>query len=420
MRWNSGLLWVLVCLVSLPLLNAPPSADIGSWNDWVAHADSAGLVRGFADNTDSYPPLAAAVIVTAVRTGRRAGVGTEMSIKLSALLFLVATTCVFWLWTRHKWLTLALYASLLLSSVGMAYVDIYFAPSLLLALWALRERRLALFAVAYSVSCLTKFQPLIVGPVLCVYLIQAERAHGSWRAAAETLALRVALPAAAVILPILMLYGARPIWTALLFSTGHPWLSANALNVDWILTHALHVFLPGRFGGLEHGAATLIFADPRSFMLLLPKALFGVVYIAVLLAFGRRARTFEGLVLFALVAYLTYAMLCPGVHENHLFLAGILGLVLAWLDARYLVTGLILALMANINLALFSPIVGAPSPAGRVLGGVLDSALLFSIFNVGVFLLLVRAALNDRSADGANAGARPPSMTRPSNEGRQV
>ena len=119
------------------------------------------------------------------------------------------------------------------------------------------------------------------------------------------------------------------------------------------------------------------------------------LYIIPLIAFIKRDKTFENLILFSLIGYLTYFMFCGGVHENHLFIVVILAAVLWWINKAYLTTFLIWSLMANINLFVFYGIDGKGLPFSRTIGGV-DVAFILSIFNVVFFLVFVTKIIKRR------------------------
>jgi hypothetical protein len=96
------------------------------------------------------------MLLCVVRVSHLTGLALIDAIKLSIALFTCLTSLIFWLWTRDIALTILLHFSLLLNGVALGYIDIYFAPSLILLLWALRERKLTLFSVAFSIASLTK------------------------------------------------------------------------------------------------------------------------------------------------------------------------------------------------------------------------------------------------------------------------
>jgi hypothetical protein len=263
-------------------------------------------------------------------------------------------------------------------SVGLAYLDVYYAPFLLLALHALRQERWRLFGLAYAVACLVKWQPLVLGPFLFAYV---------WKRgpAAFRQALAFALLPAAILF---LLFGPEML-QALLRALGHRGLSSNALNLWWLVTHALHAAWPAAFGPLQQeGVAGHIYSPYGALaqiaVLRLP---FVLAYGAVFVSAWRRPPEFSRLLSHALVGYLAYFMLATGVHENHLFVAVLLAAVLAAPD-RSRSAFLTWASVFNVNLWVFYGAAGR-APMGRVLG--LDLALPLAALNLWLFALALLA-----------------------------
>ena len=162
-----------------------------------------------------------------------------------------------------------------------------------------------------------------------------------------------------------------------------------------MLTHLPHIVDSNRFGGLIGGEADIIdTTDWR--IIMLPQALFLLAYSTTWLKFIRSDKTFENLVLFALVGYLSYFTFAVGVHENHLFPAMVLATVLYWLDKERASNALIIAIAGNLNLVLFYGLTGAEPPLKRTIGGV-DLALVISLLIVSFFLQMWTTTVFKRS-----------------------
>jgi len=393
------ILALLLLLVAVSFLNSPGTGDRHYWNDWVKNANDLGVVQGFRANNLDYPPLTALFLFAGVRLFSFAGVEQFLAIKLVILAFLVATSLVFWLWTRHFWLTVTLYVSLLLDSVLLTYVDVLILPTLLLALWALHKRRLWLFTLFFAVAFLTKWPPLILTPFIGLYILNVQAK--AWRRIDwKAILLEVLLPGAAVVALVVLVYGAGPMGLALKGAFEQPWLSGDAMNFNWIITHWLHVHQPATYGPLVDGLAKNLMDVPRE-ITRWPTALFWFFYVSTVAVYVWRRKTFQSMVLYALVGYLVYQTFTVGVHENHLFLAVVLACVLAWLNTRYRVPALVCILMLNTNLVLFYGLRGE-AEINRVVGGV-DMALVFSALMVLFTLGMWIAAILPRK--GASPGA---------------
>ncbi len=142
---------------------------------------------------------------------------------------LVATTLVIWRWTRDWRITALVYASLVLSSILLGERDVLTAPPLLLMIAALKYRRWTLATLSLEAATLLKWQPLILLPFVLVYMF-SHMAFRHWMKA-------VALPALLVILVTVALFPEALI--SLSTGLSHPFLSGNALNINWLATYAV-------------------------------------------------------------------------------------------------------------------------------------------------------------------------------------
>lgn len=407
-------LTIFAILVSMSLMSAPATGDMQSWVRWAVDADKLGVVPEFRDVSNiPYPPYSLVILLGAFRFLGLFGVDTFDAIKLCIFLFLLLTSLVFWLWTRDYKLTILLYFSLILNGVALGYIDIFFAPSILLSFWALKERKWVLFSIPYTIACLTKWQPIIIAPFIALYVLDVKHIKDWKQIDFKQLALQVIIPAAVILISTLAIFGVVPVLLSFRAATNENYLSGYALNFGWILTHWLHVFYPDQFGGLVQGQAKYI----RTFLPQIrigPQLLFLLFYLGAFITFLRRNRTFEELVYFSLLGYLAYFTFNTGVHENHLFVAMILSILLFWLNNDHLLVMIVLILMTNINLLLFYGISGKGLGFSRVILNFVDSALLFSIFNVCFFLALwiKNVVLNNPTNVASTQVASSPSLNR--------
>jgi hypothetical protein len=370
------ILTLFAILLALLWLQAPGTTDVPIFLRWAAAA--AISVRGsFATfSVFGYPPLGFVILRGAALIAEALNADLFTGFKLSLLLGLALTGGLFWLWTRNFYLSLGLFLALLPNSMAYGYTDIYFAPFLVGALWALYKNKLALFTVLYCGACLVKWQPLVLAPFLLIYLLGLQHI-ADWR----RLGLRVILPAALIAVGTLAIFG-KAVVDALSSGLTNPFLSGQALNLNWIVTFGIRALNPNRFGGLSDGL--IIPIDTQDWHALLwSKILFWLLFAPSCLAFARSKKSFDDLILFGLCGYLTYCMLNTGVHENHLFMAMLLAAVLAWRQREHLSTFAIWALVANINLFVFYGADGSGLAFSRVVG--VDITLLLALVFVALF-----------------------------------
>jgi hypothetical protein len=379
----------IALLIGLIFTESPGTTDVDIWRSWSKNAHELGLIGGFRANHADYPPLASAILLAGYHVFDQAGFTLFQTIKLTILVFLLLSAFLFWLWTRNPILSLALYAALLLNSVALGYIDIFFAPSLILALWMLKEHRWGWFSLFYALSCLTKWQPILIAPMIALYILGIQRPN-QWRELSIPRLLLALLPGAAILGLILYLYKPDYIWLAFKASLSHEYLSGNALNFNWIITHFLRVFRPDEFGGLNNYLADLITTtDPR--YTLIPRVLFYLSYLATLIVFFLRKKTFQNLLLFSICGFFAYYTFNTGVHENHLFLVILLVGALLWVAPETWRSCLVLILINNINLFLFYGIDGNIHFPRPVFGA--DIALILAVFNLFFFLYVFASTL---------------------------
>jgi len=330
------------------------------------------------------------VLLDAVlRLSQWTGFSTFFWLKASMFVGLFATTGILYAWTRKPGLTVGLYLALLVS-VGCGYLDVYWTGTLLAAFWALHRGRYGLGAVLYTLSVMTKPQPILAAPFIALYVLNVR----SWRDIAR-IDWRRTVPALIGGLTVLAAFAAFLGWSAFIplvnamDTFGHRAYvnatpSGNAMNANWILTHALHVWLPQQFGPLDRGTANTI--GTIGVLWQIPfKAAFAIVFLFILYRFLRAEKNMKTLLLYSSLGALTCFMLNTGMHENHLYIVPLLTVGLAAQDDRFWSFHTIWAIAAAMNLMVFYGFSGAGVGYSRVVGT--DLPLLFSIFYVLMYFL---------------------------------
>jgi hypothetical protein len=384
---NMSRVWAILVVVLLALMTLLPlyshgTGDVDIWQGWIQAIERDGFISGYIQ---IYPPITWTILQGVALAYHALHIQMFLALKLMIMLFLVLTSVIFFLWTRNLPLTILFHLSLCISSVALGYLDILFTPFLLLALWKLKEQKIFLATTFFTLSFLVKWQPLILGPFLLVYVIGG--IHPAQRKEYLKVFLRDMVLPAGVIIGLMVLLFKDGLLIALQDGI-HTILSGNALNYNWLVTYILQVIQPERFGTLSNGLVNYIGINEWSSadwpIVGIPRILFAFFYLSAWAAFLWREKSFENFVRFMLVGYLAYCIFNIGVHENHLFIAGLLAVVLYWVNSQELYTMLIVVLMANVNLFLFYGITGG-FPYQRVIG--VDLSLPLSLFNV-VFALI--------------------------------
>lgn len=372
----------LVTLTTFTFSRAGGSGDVATFRNWMQSLDTYGLVNGYRVVADNYPPLSLAVLWAIPKLARWLQTDSFLIFKAIQFLSLFLTSFIFWAWTRDLLLAIGLHLALLHNSIALGYLDIYFAPTLILSLWAFSKRRWLLFAVFFTVSFLTKWQPLIILPFLFVHIWAREGLD--WKRNTQAILLRVALPMGALTAGMFLIFN-TPMLDAFAIAINHNILSGQALNFPWLITYYLQVTQPEQFGALNNGLARFIFTrDPG--IVLLPKGLFFLFYGVTFITFFKRASDFASTLEFSILGFLAYFVFNTGVHENHLFIPAILSLLLFWLDRTYLPLTVFCVAMNILNPFLFVGLIGQGMGFNRSVG--IDITVLFAFFNVLFFFAI--------------------------------
>lgn len=384
-------------LFSWWLLPSRGTEDVGLWGYWTDKVLELGLREGYAAAPDSYPPGSVAVLSLLARLALNLGLGRFVVLKLSLWLALLALTAVAWYWTRSPRWAAAVHLGLLLNSAALGYLDVFFGVPLLLSLLALRSRRHALAGLAYGLACSFKWQPLIAGPGILLYLAFGRDDRGPRAALQRTLAF-----GAGALAPLAAAFAL--VGSDLMRSVGHAvshsYLSGNALNLPWLAQAGLRVLAPGSFGVLSRGDDILaseawLISTLDPWIVLPLRAFFLAAFALALLLFLRSRRSFEDFLTANLLGSLAYFMLNTGVHENHLFLSLILAAALAFQTHRGRRWFALWAVAANLNLLLFYGLTGRPLSFARHWGD--EASLVLAFCNVLLFCWTYARAIRPRT-----------------------
>jgi Gpi18-like mannosyltransferase len=213
-HYQSVFLVMFALIIGLSFTHSPGTSDIEFWEAWVNNADNYGLVAGYAANHDAYPPLASVILWAAEQVFQPLQASAFLSIKFSIFFFLVATASLFWLWTRDLRVALILYFALLLNSVALGYIDVYFAPPLILSLWMLKEGRWLWFSLLFALATLIKWQPMIIAPFCLLYILGIHDIRKLPQVDYAGLFGKVVAPSAVLTASMLVAFGPEPVLKA--------------------------------------------------------------------------------------------------------------------------------------------------------------------------------------------------------------
>ena len=130
------LLLVVTVILSVMMIHSPGTDDVTFFLDWTEVVYQNGLVAGYSKVVSvwsEYPPISFAILYIARAFCNTMGLSPLISFKVTILAFQLMSTGMILLLSGSYWVAGAFNASLLLSGVGLGYMDVCVAPPLIAA-----------------------------------------------------------------------------------------------------------------------------------------------------------------------------------------------------------------------------------------------------------------------------------------------
>lgn len=331
----------------LGLLNSEGSGDKFFYFEWAHNFLELGPKLGYEISGD-YPPLTMLFMALGFSLFLDSLESEIAVLQLLIGLFFVLTAVV--LAIRFRDVRVVFFWSLLasLGAFGMLGIDVWFAPFLVAALWSLERRKVALFVMFFLLAVFIKWQALIIAPFLAVYILRSVNLKS--RPAYLHLASNVALPAAILVIAIGTAFGFAAVLRALAGNLGSWVLSGNATNFNWIVTWAAREFFPALYGPTDDGLVRYIVLE--NWWMGSSRFIFFGIVIFLLVVLMKGENSFEKVLLVCSYGGAAYFVFNPGVHVNHLFLAALLALYLAFTNSKFFSWAISLSVLHLSNIAL--------------------------------------------------------------------
>jgi len=330
--------------------DSPGTSDVQWFMTWMDHVMAGGPIQGYIDIHGDYPPGTSFVLWLIGQLAVGTASDPRAVLKLVLLGFLLLSIAILLAASRRPGLSAFAYAALVVNAFGLMYLDILTAPFVIGAIWAASTGRTPLMAGLLAAACVMKWQPVFVMPFGIIYVLHAAR---DGDATGRRQAIWAAVTAGTIAVFILLVYGFPAVSDAFYRASRHNALSNFGANPLWILTWWFERNAPAGERALTPEGVVSILSASRPILRVL-SLISLIAYGTILRAYWRSGdRTAGGFVRFALAGYLVYFMCSAGVHENHLFLASLLSLALAWQAPRFLWVAVVLAVVANLNLVAF-------------------------------------------------------------------
>ena len=387
----AGRILVLLLAISCAILYlySPGTGDMLTQKAWLDGANTLG-VKSFYLTWIDYPPgtISSFYLADLIFPGNSFG-----AIKLLILFSLFASSALIGLWKKNIDAATVTIFIFIPGSVALGYIDIVFAPYLIISLWALSRRRAAIFGLFFAISCFIKWQPMILLPFALIFLLGNEQTL--------TISKRIqqVLTAIFSIVVVIIVFGLTFTFDAINQSFSRafnlPYFTGNALNFNWILTWLNN----GAFGRMRWS----YIEDVASWMPTLSKSIMWILLALVFAGFVLSARSFKLFLASSMAAYYVYSAWNINVHENHMFIPALLAVLLLFSNSTLKYESILVIALYEINMMGLYGLTGEQSIGLRMIGNfdlTLPIAFIFTIGSLYVAyqnLILCKIKLHQRS-----------------------
>lgn len=369
------LLAALVLCFTLAFFHAHGASDVDRfWLNWInIMAEHEQFRDGFAAVWADYPPISILMLDTIGNIAAQMGWEVFVVLKAAVLFFLLATTLVYYVVSGQKSVALLMHLMLMPSSILLTYLDIWYAPFLVLCFWYLQKAKPGVALFYFAVCCSIKYQPAILAPFIAIYIWKLYQLQGEQAGLKTIKALGITLS-----LYLALMFGmvGHELWVSWLNALFHNRLSFQGLNAYWAYMQ-IHVTMGVDVREVRNASDTLLLGS---------RLLFLVAYAGLLFRFAREKIHFTTFLFYAMAGYYAYFSLSTGVHENHLFVAAIVASGLFVCEPRTRPIALFVMLMNNFNLILFNGLTGGGLGFAPAFG--LDMTIPVALINTAFFLYL--------------------------------
>jgi hypothetical protein len=325
------------------LRDARGTSDVEIWLGWAAAIRADGVRQAYEAIESDYPPGGPAFVAAAIAAAPSLGLTPVEGLKLSLTAILaVAATLVFFT-TRSLGIATAFYAACLLNVVGLLYLDILTAPFLVVAFAAARRGHWPQLLFWLSCAMAVKYQPVLLLPFALIFVVKRLQSSPTRRAEWWPWIVAIGVLWGALV----AVFGPSSLIDSFTKASRHNTLSSFGANPLWVMTWL--------FQAANGGATEIVEIVPASRPMLRVLMLVSVgLYAYVLRRYWRTGDgSFASFCRFTLCGFLVYTLVSAGVHENHLFTASLIAILLAGDSRRWTWTAAAVAIAANVNLLAF-------------------------------------------------------------------
>jgi len=372
------LLAALVLFFTLAFFHAHGASDVDRfWLNWInIMSEHEHFSDGFEAVWADYPPMSILILDVIGKLAVFSGLKAFIVLKAFVLFFLLSTTLTYYVVSGQKSIALLMHLMLLPSSILLTYLDIWYAPFLVLCFWYLQKAKPGWALFYFAVCCSIKYQPAILAPFIAVYVWKLYQLKSHQPGLETTRAIGITL----LLYVVLMFWmTGSALWVSWANALFHNRLSFQGLNAYWAYMQ-IHVTMGVDVREVRNASNTLLLGS---------RALFLLAYGWLLFRLAREKADFVIFLLYAMAGYYAYFVIISGVHENHLFVAAIVASLLFIHDIKTRHIALFAMLMNNVNLILFNGLTGEGLRHSLIFG--VDMTILIALVNTLFFIYFFSA-----------------------------
>ena len=386
MKNKDNLKLIILSLATLLMatiyFESPGTGDVKIWTRWLINSINHGLGHGYTLNRADYPPLSSAITYGFCKLAIIEG-DLFFAIKLSISVFLIISALAYYQISKNILLTTLFLIACFLNSILLGYTDIYYTGCLLFAIWFLKQTNkqtniLIIFPIFFTLAFLIKWQPLILTPFIGLYIIKQQTGYGAKKGFLNII--KPILVSLIIIGAITQIYNPQDILHAFQKALNRDYLSANALNLNWLITAYLKITIPEIYGLPKDGIITWIKISGEIKDNI--KLMFWVIYLGAVISYALSSQDFETFLKFSGFGSIAYFTFNFGVHENHMILVVLVYSLLVLINPSHLKDYIYIIFFNNINLYLFYGFHGVGPKEGRLIFDQIDISIPLAAMNL--------------------------------------
>jgi len=281
--------------------------------------------------------------------------------------------------------------SIMINTQGLGYTDVFYIPFLILSMSFIFSEKFFLGGIFFGLSFLIKWQPLIILPVIFIYLLKIKNSVFKF-IIGIFISIAFLIPFNHEIITSLA--------TSFFKGAAQDPILSSALNIQWLTTFLYKLFFPDIFSMPNNNLKYIDFNSLNKFreLLLIPKIIFSLFYWMIIIKYSKnlfknkiknKKIQVKNLLYTCFVSYFTYFFLSSSVHENHLFLALILIMLIYLMDLSLKSRIILIAfdILNLLNLYLFYGFTG--TPPNNIF--ILPTSIIMAFISLLIFMNVLRS-----------------------------